>query len=236
MKRINTFLLSGAVAVGLFAIIGASPALAAKGGGSTTSASCPKGDAGLQPDPKVGASYSTDASGVTTYQLFSQDQDAVNGVPGLIKYCVYPHGATGAPTVTVDAKGGSAEDVPWVANTSSKKPYNFSFSRPGGNNATNIWFDQDNETTLMGTADWGSGGTPPVPTTQDIVLHVADPSLSARARAPASSSRARRFVAMALALRRTPTTRFRSASPTAPRRPRSPSRVTSPVSSETEWC
>jgi hypothetical protein len=178
MKRMKTFLLSGAVAVGLFAIIGASPALAAgKPGGGSTSASCPKGDAGLQPDPSVGASYSTDAAGVTTYQLFSQDQDAVDGVPGLIKYCVYPHDATGAPTVTVDANGGSAADVPWIASTSSKKPYNFSFGRPGGNSATNIWFDQDDETTLMGTADWGSGSTPPVPTTQDIVLHVADPSL-----------------------------------------------------------
>jgi hypothetical protein len=176
MKRMKTFLLSGVVAVGLFAIIGASPAMAAKGGGST-SASCPKGGAGLQDDPNVGASYSTNASGVTTYRLFSQNQGAVNGVPGLIKYCVYPHDATGAPTVTVDAKGGSNEDVQWVANTSTKKPYNFSFSRPGGNNASNIWFDQDNETTLMGRANWGSGGTPPVPSTQDIVLHVADPSL-----------------------------------------------------------
>jgi hypothetical protein len=165
MKRIKTFLLPGVVAVGLFAIIGASPALAAKGGG-TTSASCPKGGAGLQPDPNVGAAAVQNGN-ITTYSLFSNDQGSSGGVPGLVKYCVYPKVATGAPdaTATYDS---------WTAATSNKKPYNFSFSRPGGNE-TNVPFDADGKVTVIGTADWTD--SLPVPVNQEIVLHVADPSL-----------------------------------------------------------
>ena len=93
-------------------------------------------------------------------------------MPGLIKYCVYPTGANDAPAVDVTAHGGETEEIDWTKNRSSKSPYNFSFGRPGGN-ATNIWFDEDNETTTMGTATW----TGDVPASQKIVLHVADPRL-----------------------------------------------------------
>jgi hypothetical protein len=142
-------------------------------GGGTTSAPCPtpKGTADLPIDNDVEASAVNDGQ-TTTYELVSNDQDAANGVPGLVKYCVYPTGANHAPAVAVTAKGGEAEDIDWTKTTSSKSPYTFSFQRAGGN-ATNIWFDEDNETTEMGTATW----TGAVPTSQKLVLHVADPSL-----------------------------------------------------------
>jgi hypothetical protein len=169
-RRIQCLAL-GVVAVGAFAIIGASPALAKPA--SQTSAPCPspKGTQGLQTDINVGVSATTNGN-VTTYRLFSNDQGAENGVPGLVKYCVYPTGASAAPTVTVNAEGGENEDIPWIAIKSNKSPYNFAFQRPGGND-TNIWFDENDETTLMGTANWGND----VPDSQKIVLHVADPSL-----------------------------------------------------------
>jgi hypothetical protein len=130
---------------GIGVALAASPAVAAKPGGGATSASCPNGSANLPTDNDVGASATT-SDGVTTYELYSNDQGSVGGVPGLVKYCVYPTGASAAPTVDVDYDS-------WIANTSSKRPFTFSFGRPGGN-ATNIPFDQDNETTTIGAATW----------------------------------------------------------------------------------
>jgi hypothetical protein len=169
MKRIKTVLLSGVVAVGLFAIIGASPALAAKKpGGGTTSASCPgpKSTANLPTYDNAGA-YATPISGGFDYFFTSTDQDPSGGVPGLVKYCVYPSDAKTAPDVA-DATYNN-----WVASTSPKSPYPFSFGRNGGNE-TNVPLDGNNPVKI-GTATWDPSTDAPSLAGQTIVLHIADP-------------------------------------------------------------
>jgi hypothetical protein len=171
--RLRVKVLVGAVVAALALALATGSALAKPTSTSGPGCPGPKSIQGLPTDNNVGASAVTNGD-TTDYKLYSNDQGAVNGVPGLVKYCVYPTNPGAAPTVDVTAQGGPDEDIPWTKTTSSKSPYNFSFQRPGGN-YTNIWFDEDNETTDMGTADWGS--TTAVPTSQKIVLHVADPNL-----------------------------------------------------------
>jgi hypothetical protein len=166
MKRMKNRLLLGAVVVGAFAIIGASPAMAAKKpGGGTTSAACPKGNANLPTDNNVGA-FATPISGGFKYFFTSTDQNPSGGVPGLVKYCVYPTDAGAAPVA-------DATYDDWVASTSSRRPYNFAFGRPGGND-TNVPLDGEGNPVEIGTATWTNDNAPK---TQDIVLHVADPSV-----------------------------------------------------------
>jgi hypothetical protein len=164
MKACQKFhcLALGALAVGAFAIIGASPASAAPSAGSTTSSSCPNGNlAGLATDNNVQTTVTNDEH-VTTYSILSLNKSPVGGVPGLISYCVYPTGASGAPNAT-------ASYGKWTATTSPKAPYTFSFGRPNGN-STNIPFD--GKPYDVGTADWGRPAL--ALGKQTIVLHVAD--------------------------------------------------------------
>jgi hypothetical protein len=163
-------------AVGVFATIGASPALAAKPPKppTTTSASCPKSNSiGNRPeDPKVAAFFSN--SGDTTTYTFSSLDNETGGtgtVPGLIEYCVYPAPAEAPTDVDPTAVGGEPPTSPtydWISRTS--KADHFSFVRPGGNES-NIPLDATTDI-VMGTADWNGR-----PGDQTILLHVADSSV-----------------------------------------------------------
>jgi hypothetical protein len=146
----------------------AGPASAVKpppsGGGNPA---CPsnKGAANLPTDPNVSAGFTESPAGTATYTFKSTNENPSNGVPGLMKYCVFA--GTGPSTITPQAKGFTGDA--WVA--SSPAP-NFSFNRPGGD-TTNI--PLDGKTVTMGTATWTNPTT--VPTPQTIVLHVNDQSV-----------------------------------------------------------
>jgi hypothetical protein len=143
----------GAVAVAIFAIVGASPALAKPGGGGTTSSTCPNGTAGATPDTHLTASFTT--SGPTTTYTFSGTESGVT----LIGYCVYP-----PSTNTTQPGNVTAHFDSWVANTSKKAPYNFSFGRPTGGPGV----PADGTSHVIGSADWGTT----VPTPQTFLLHI----------------------------------------------------------------
>ena len=145
----------------LFVVAGtAGPAAAAGGNGCPTN----KVVAGLPTATNVGASFST-AANTTTYTFASlTNENPSRGVPGLIKYCVYPSPTSQPTAIAVQAKG--ANNAKWI---SSKGSNNFAFVRPGGDK-TNI--PLDGKTTTMGTATWT---TPP--TDQTIVLHINDPTV-----------------------------------------------------------
>ncbi len=155
----------------LFAVVGGvAPASAA------TSSACPNAKAltNFQTGSNVSAGFSN-AGNVTTYTFSSlQNENPVDGVPGLIKYCVYPTPA-GAPTeVTPQAIGANGE--PWVSRTG---PHDFSFVRPDGN-PSNI--PLDGTSTTMGTAAWST-----VPTDQIILLHINDSTVCQGLYGPDSS-------------------------------------------------
>ena len=66
---------------------------------------------------------------VTTYRFFSSNENPTGGVPGLMKYCVYPTpSSTTLPAIHVDARGFN--NALWVGVKGTK---NFGFVRPGGN-------------------------------------------------------------------------------------------------------
>lgn len=127
---------------------------------------CPSSNAlgNFKTATNVAASFEN--SGTSTSYTFSSlvDENPVSGVPGLVKYCVYP--SSTPVSINVTAKG--ANGVPW---TSAKGTDNFAFTRPTGN-PSNI--PLDGKTTVMGTASWTT-----VPQTQTILLHIADPTVCA---------------------------------------------------------
>jgi hypothetical protein len=136
------------------------PAAAAGGNGCPTN----KVVAGLPTASNVGASFSN--GGTTTTYTFSSltNENPSGGVPGLIKYCVYPSPTSQPTDIIVQAAG--ANGAKWI---SSKGSNNFAFVRPGGDK-TNI--PLDGTTRTMGTATWGT-----LPTAQTIVLHINDPTV-----------------------------------------------------------
>ena len=159
-----------AVAAGTLLSMGltAGPASAAASSG------CPTSAKGLPTDNQVSAAAVTPVgSNVTTYQFSSlKDEAPVNGVPGLMKYCVYPSPSSAKPTnITPDPVQAVGDNgAKWVTGTGSN---NFAFVRPGGNPSDIGLKGQD---VTMGTATWKAGA---VPTGQAIVLHVNDPSVCA---------------------------------------------------------
>ena len=142
---------------------GAVPAAAAPGGNG-----CPANKVlGSIPTASNVAADFSNSSNTSTYKFYSlTDQNPVGGVPGLVRYCVYPTPTTPPSAIAVTALG--ANGAQWI---SSKGSNNFAFARPGGDK-TNIPLDGD--TTTMGTATWGT-----VPTSQDLVLHINDPATCA---------------------------------------------------------
>jgi hypothetical protein len=145
----------------LFAIAGAAgPAAAA------TSNGCPasKTVGSLPTASNVGASFSNNGN-ITTYEFSSlTNENPVGGVPGLIKYCVYPSQVSQPTTINVSAFGDNG--VKWL---SAKGSNNFAFVRPGGDKS-NIGLD--GTTTTMGTATWST-----LPGSQTIILHINDPTV-----------------------------------------------------------
>jgi hypothetical protein len=161
MKRLMMAALAAVTAfTTLFIVAGAAgPAAAATGSG------CPgnKVLGSVKTATNVAADFSNSGS-TTTYKFYSlTDENPVGGVPGLMKYCVYPTPPSQPSATHVDAKG--ANGAAWV---SAKGSNNFAFVRPGGNK-TNI--PLDGKTTTMGTATWSS-----LPDSQKIILHIADPT------------------------------------------------------------
>jgi hypothetical protein len=145
----------------LFVVAGtAGPAVAAAGNG------CPSNKVvgSLPTATNVGASFTN--NGTTSTYTFSSltNENPTGGVPGLVKYCVYPTPASQPTTITVAATGANGKT--WV---SSKGSNNFAFARPGGDK-TNI--PLNGTTTTMGTATWNTA-----PTNQTIVLHINDPAV-----------------------------------------------------------
>jgi hypothetical protein len=130
---------------------------------SNSACPAPKGTAALETADNVGASFKD--SGLTrTYSVNSfVTENPVGGVPGLIKYCVYP--STGPKSVKAIYPG-------WIAGQGKKGSTDFSFSRPGGN-STNIPFD--GKEYEVGSATW----TGELPKAQKIVLHISDPTACA---------------------------------------------------------
>lgn len=140
----------------------AGPAFAAAG----NSSGCPTSIKNILVANNVAANFSNSGN-TTTYTFLSlTNENPVDGVPGLVKYCVYPTPASLPNAVTVQAIGANGAN--WIYK---KDPADFAFVRPGGNK-TNI--PLDGKTTTMGTAIWET-----VPTDQTIILHIADPKVCA---------------------------------------------------------
>ena len=156
-------LLLGVFAVAALGAFAASPALAAKPT-EESSGNCPK-STNLGTANNVGASFENDEGTKTTTYTFEsfKDEGPVGGVPGLVKYCVFPTPTTSPTKVSPLAHGDNG--VLWTVSN-KKGADNFSFTRPGGN-ASNIGLDGTDE--VMGTATWKS-----LPTKQTIVLHIND--------------------------------------------------------------
>ena len=147
----------------LFAFAGAAVAASAPPIGT-----CPNSNAlrNFQAADNVAAFFSNTSS-TTTYTFVSlTNESPVNGVPGLIKYCVYPIPATQPTSVDPQAQGENGAF--WVSGKDSK---DFMFVRPAGD-PSNIPLDGKTTTTKMGTATWSS-----VPTDQFILLHINDPGV-----------------------------------------------------------
>lgn len=111
--------------------------------------------------PNVSASF-TNSGNVSSYTFTSLiDQDPVNGVPGLIRYCVYPTPESQPTSVNPTATG--ANGAAWDSDIGTDA---FAFGRPTGN-PSNIPFDGTG--TAIGTATWST-----LPTIQQIILHIND--------------------------------------------------------------
>ncbi len=145
----------------LFTIAGtAGPASAA------TSGACPgaKSLGGYQTASNVSAGFSDSGNNTIEYTFTSlQNENPVDGVPGLIKYCVYT--SPQPATVVAEAKGENGRA--WIARAGRSS---FSFVRPDGNKSN---IPLDGTSTVMGTASW----TAPPPADQTILLHINDPTV-----------------------------------------------------------
>jgi hypothetical protein len=130
---------------------------------------CPASGAlkNFQVASNVGAFFSTDGEKVTTYTFVSlTNENPVGGVPGLIKYCVYPSTPNQPGGFYPQATGANGNT--WTIATGSR---NFAFARPAGN-PSNI--PLDGKITVMGTATWTT-----VPIDQTILLHINDAAVCA---------------------------------------------------------
>ena len=141
------------------ALIGAAPA-SADLNGCQPSQTIPN----RLPSDLVGASFTTSVN-TATYTFNSLvDRNPVNGVPGLIEYCIYP-GSQPPDSVTVSATGDNGS----ASGGSTHIRELFHSLVPTATRAT--LGCRRRKTTTMGTATWSGG----VPQNQIIVLHINDP-------------------------------------------------------------
>jgi hypothetical protein len=161
MRVLAVSLATVTVTATLFAVaLAAGPASAATGNGCPAS----KTLGSLATADNVAAGFSN-AGNTTTYTFSSPtNENPTGGVPGLMKYCVYPSPVSQPTDHHVLATG--ANGAQWVF---AKGSNNFAFVRPGGNK-TNI--PLDGNTTTMGDATWSK-----LPDSQKIILHINDPTV-----------------------------------------------------------
>lgn len=137
---------------------------------SAHSSTCPDSNAlaSFQTYDNVAAAFANNVSTTTTtYYFFSlANETPIDGVPGLIKYCVYPSSDTPTAAINVEATGANGDL--WTSRGGSP---DFSFGRPHGN-PTNI--PLDGGSMRMGTATWDN-----FPSDQTILLHINDPAVCA---------------------------------------------------------
>ncbi len=155
LGRISTIVATLVAAAGLAASASADP-----------SSSCPNiNQLNVKVASNVGATFSN-VGNTTTYTFISAtNENPVNGVPGLVKYCVYPDPAAQPTAIVVEATGADGEL--WKSGSDSS---DFMFGRPAGNKSN---IPLDGNTTTMGTVTWSSAPT----TKQIIVLHIADSAM-----------------------------------------------------------
>ncbi len=124
----------------------------------------------------VAASFNTSGNTATYWFASLTNEAPVNGVPGLIKYCVYSSSAT--PTAITPVATG-ANGAAWTANPGDKA---FSFGRPNGD-PSNIAFDGAGTPITIGTATWTA-----IPNDQSILLHINDAAVCSSLYGAGSSS------------------------------------------------
>jgi hypothetical protein len=149
--------------VAAMALFSAATPAAGDGGG------CP-GIGGISsrlPDNDLQASATSDGTTVA-YDFTSTDKSAVDGVPGLISYCVYPSQPPGNPT-SASASAVGANGDSWDTAFKEIQGY-FAFERPDGN-PSNVPFD--GSTVPIGTATWPANMAPDSDH-QVILLHIND--------------------------------------------------------------
>jgi hypothetical protein len=136
--------------------------------GFAQAGACPSGGAlkNFKTASNVAAVFSNSGAETTYWFVSLTDENPVAGVPGLIKYCVYPSPSEQPAAIDVQAKGANGAD--WISMASGKR---FAFARPAGS-PSNI--PLDGTSVLMGTATWNT-----VPTDQAILLHIADAGVCA---------------------------------------------------------
>jgi hypothetical protein len=138
------------------------------GPASAATTGCPATKAGVLVASNVSATHPT-VGNKTTYTFTSLvNQNPSGGVPGLIKFCVYPTAPTSDPIGhTLDAQGDNG--AKWVyaevAATTSRSRGPAAPEQHRARRATHA----------IGTATWGAN----VPDSQTIVLHLSDPSMCA---------------------------------------------------------
>lgn len=124
---------------------------------------CPSFNAydNFKDSPIVGASFVFDGIDTTTFFFDSADRSPVNGVPGLIEYCVYADPIPAASALTPIVLGANGKK--WQATVKANQGY-FSFNRPNGN-PTNVPLGGAQDV-VIGTALWSG--------TAELLMHIND--------------------------------------------------------------
>jgi hypothetical protein len=142
--------------LGTFAALVAVVALVGSGSALASNTGCPS-LSGKLASTDISASFTDNGDGTATYTIDTPSDSPTDGVPGLIKYCVFT--SPSPDTATADYTG-------WKSGID---PSAFAFMRPDGN-PSNIPFDGSTGVDV-GTAAWTSGTVPAV---QVILLHIND--------------------------------------------------------------
>src|SRR5262245_35971643 len=157
MERIGMRKYIGAVALAAVAlsVVLVGVAAAKPPAPPATNGGCPTGTTGLPTASNVGAASSGTVTRAYTLSSWA-NENPVNGVPGLVGYCVY---------VDKTATAVSASYPGWKASKVTSKEV--AFIRPGGDK-TNVPLDGTTDIAI-GSATFSAS-----PTTQTIVLHIND--------------------------------------------------------------